>query len=174
MNHLKSALFGLLFSIPIAYSNAAVAASIVLIQESGAICALPLPVLPNTYVRYNLRRTSSPCDHFNDNVRKISFYEVPSATEVVLGNDEGYPTDGDIKGICKQYYTTDFLVKIKTIKKQTTAENIELDHLPTFSPGIIIAPGLQMVSIDAKSHLRDRLSCISIKISGAPPAPATP
>ncbi|CAI8932245.1 hypothetical protein [Pseudomonas sp. IT-P4] len=163
MNYIKAATYGLLMILPIAYSNLTMAGSIILGKEDGATCVLPLPVLPTTSVRYNLRRTSTPCDHFNDKVRTITFREVPSATEVILSDYEGV---GDIctKG------TYDFLVTLKTIKKiTTTVDNIELDHLAAYGPNQIIAPGLQMIQNDTDSHLRDKLSCVKINISKKPP-----
>jgi hypothetical protein len=162
MNHLKATTCGLLFSITIGCSSVAMAGSIVIAKGDGAICALPLPELPKTTVYYNLRRTSTPCDHFNDNVRTITFREVPSATRVTLSNYEG-DNDKCSKGIY------DFLVTLKTIKKQTTTNNIELDHLTAYGKDQIIVPGLQMVSIDSSSHLRDKLSCVQIDISEKPP-----
>lgn len=169
MNYIKSAIFGLLIFIPTAYSNTAAAGSIILAKEDGSTCAMPLPELPNTYVRYNLRRSSSPCYYFNDNVVNISFLDVPSATEVILTNYEGYPHNDDQQGVCsKGNYS--FIVTLTTTKKQTTTPFFGLDELAPYTPGMIIRPGLQMKSIDSTKQLRDALSCVSIKISDAPPA----
>ena len=168
MNHIKSAVCGLLLAIPIAYSNAAVTGTVILAKEDGSICTLPLPALPNTYIRYNFRRIDSPCSHFNDNVRPITFLDAPSATDVVLTNYEGTPKNGDTNGAYSQG-PGDFIVTLKTTRLKTTTEVIQLDHLPSYKPEQMIKPGLQMKSIEFKSHLRDKLSCLSIKISGAPP-----
>ena len=173
MNHIKSAVCGLLLAIPIAYSNAAVAGAILLAAEDGSTCTVPLPVLPNTYVRYNLRRDGSPCSSFNDKARTITFLEVPSATEVSFSDHEGYPKNNDDRysGVCGKD-EGNFLIYLTTTKRQTTTRNIELDHLATYAVGQIIAPGLQMKYRNITSHLRNSLSCISIRISEAPPLPA--
>lgn len=169
MNLLKKSACGLLLAVPIVYSSVASAGTIVIGKQDGAICILPLPELPRTAVWYKLNAGGAPCaGKFDDNVRTITFRDVPSATRVMLYDNA---TPALVPGCTRGNSGSDtFAVELKTVKKQTTTKNIELDHLPTYHAGQIIEPGLQMVNIDAQSHLRDRLSCVQIEISKAPPA----
>ena len=62
---------------------------------------------------------------------------------------------------------------LKTIKKQTSTNIIEIEYLATFSENQIIEPGLQMVELERSDVNRDKISCVRIETSAAPPIPST-
>lgn len=106
---------------------------------------------------------TSPCK--NDTARHIEFNGLPSATTILI-------TDRDD---CKKESANDswFWFEFKTTRNPTSTDFIELEYLRTYRPGAIIAPGLQLKDsyVQPGKEIRDRVSCISIKASAAPPTP---
>jgi hypothetical protein len=103
---------------------------------------------------------NKPCK--DDWARTVQFAELPSATVILM-------TDF---GDCSKDSPRQSWQEIKTIKKNTSSTIIEIEYLDTFSSGQIIEPGLQLLGKfhNPESPIRDRLGCVKITTSAAPPA----
>lgn len=168
MNPIKAAVCGLLLSTHLVYSGLALTdtsipkarGTITLMDKDKHQCSLDVPE-PGKSITYSFYPGAGRCE--NDKARDIEVNEVPSATEILL-------TDN---GDCTQDSKHEFWFKFRTTKKQTTTDYIELEYLKSYTAGQIIRPGLQLVDKwvkQANPIIRDKLSCVKITTSAAPPA----
>ncbi|WP_458129719.1 hypothetical protein [Pseudomonas sp. Z2-11] len=167
MNHVKAAVFGLLLASHIVYPESTLAdavtpsarGTIILRDIENASCSLTAPE-PGKTVVYDFTG-DKPCK--SDWARTVQFADFPSATVILM-------TDGN--SCSKDTPDQSFWQEIKTIKKNTFSEIIPIEELDIFSPGQIIESGLQLLGKfhDPGEPIRDRLGCVKITTSAAPPA----
>ncbi|WP_210640040.1 hypothetical protein [Pseudomonas sp. Tri1] len=159
MKYIKAFVFGLLLSNYLVYSSSAFSATgtIILRDKENAICSFDLPE-PGQTKTYSFTIEPYPCERWDNRARTIQLAEVPSATIILLSDFGGCLTSG---------YTW---LKLKTTKKQTSTSIQPIEYLTTYRKNQIIEPGLQMVDLEVTEEFRDKLSCIQITTSAAPPS----
>ena len=155
--------YGLLLTTTLIYSGASLSAGFVILRDKNqGICSLPVPA-PGTNISYSFYPdATSPCKGFNDNARTIQVAEVPSATTIKLTNHHWCSSD-----------TEGPWVHIKTIKKRTSTSIIQITNLFTYHPNQIIEPGLQLIMLLSTPDNLDKISCVRIITSAAPPTSST-
>lgn len=158
MNPIKTIAFGLMAILSLAHSVAAYSAgTIILLTKDNRVCPINIPE-PGKTVTIGLTNVPG-CGDFNNYTRSFKLAEVPSATQIVFFTD----------GYCD--YNNPAWFRIKTINKLTTSSIIETQHAMTFRPGQIMEPGLLMEDrLEGGGVFLDRLSCLIIKASAAPPS----
>ncbi|MCJ8205291.1 hypothetical protein [Pseudomonas sp. RGM2987] len=161
MHHIKATAIGVLLGIHLIYSAAAYSGTgtIILRDSQEAICSFPLPE-PGTTQRYSFLFGPAPCRDWSNRARTIELAEIPSATTILLTET----------GVCSKTENLSF-ISLKTTKKQTNTSIIAIEYLSTFKKDQIIEPGLQMVDLQIKSPLRDKVNCIEVTTSATPPPP---
>ncbi|MDN4548036.1 hypothetical protein [Pseudomonas sp. C32] len=168
MKPIRAITYGVLLTIGAAYSGTATFAggTVILRDNDADQCNLPVPE-PGQEKTYSfVNGEALPCGKdWNDKARTFQLGEVPSATTVLIATNRNcwntsMPEDAPW-----------FL--LKTIKKLTSTNIIEIAYLASFSENQIIEPGLQMVEFKRSDVNRDKISCIRIKTSAAPPIPST-
>ena len=166
MNHIKSCIFGLSLAINLAYSGAALSdntGNVILRDKDKAICNLPVPP-PGTRKYYSFEDGTIPappaCKDWNDKTRSIELAEVPSTTFIILAN----------RGDCASSDTGAPWFHLQAINKKTSTKIMEIEYLATFQANQIITKGLQLVRSNPGTDIRDKISCVSIETSAAPPS----
>lgn len=165
MKNMKAVTFGLLLASSLVYSGAAVSATgmVILRDKDNAICSLPVPE-PGQSKTYSFVNEPIPCKDWNDKARTVQLAEVPSASTILITNNRNC---WDISDEAPWF-------ELKTIKKQTSSTIIHIEYLTAFKKGQIIEPGLQMVEFaDSPDGNRDKISCVKITTSAAPPSSTT-
>ncbi|KIQ57615.1 MULTISPECIES: hypothetical protein [Pseudomonas] len=161
MNHIKAIAAGLLLATQLIYPAAAFSeGTIILRDKDNAICYLPVPG-PGETKNYSFLFGQVQCKDWSNRARDIELAEVPSATTILLTET----------GTCDPSNNNLSWILLKTKKKQSNTTIIAIEYLTTFQKNQIIEPALQMVDLNIKSEFRDKVSCIQIKTSAAPPAP---
>ncbi|CAI8967994.1 hypothetical protein [Pseudomonas sp. IT-P176] len=172
MDYFKVAAYGLAICSQLTYAGFTLAETPTASDRRGTIgimdkdkhqCFIPVPEAGQTVV-YPLSITS-PCE--SNTARDIEFNEIPSATTILL-TDSPFCNTNDLE--------ENFWFRFKTIKKSTTTDYIELEYFKSYVPGSIVRPGLVLTDRWLKpGHeiVRDRLSCIAISTSAAPPSSVT-
>ncbi|CAI8967949.1 hypothetical protein [Pseudomonas sp. IT-P176] len=170
MDHFKATAYGLLICSQLTYAGFTLAetpppsdrrGTIVIMDKDKFQCALPVPEAGNT-IAYNFMDSKSPCK--NDTARDIEFNEIPSATVITLTDSPTCVNNGE-----------SFIFQFKTTKKSTTTDYIELEYFKSYVRGAIVRPGLQLILrfVNSEGIIRDRLSCVRITTSAAPPSSVT-
>ncbi|BBP66511.1 hypothetical protein PHLH5_40520 [Pseudomonas sp. Cab53] len=157
MNHIKIMAAGLLLGSQLIYSTAAFS-EIILRDKDNAICSLPVPG-PGETKTYSFL-SGQPCKDWSDRARTIELAEVPSATTILLTDNVS----------CALLDNSSWVL-LKTKKKQSNTTIIAIEYLTTFQKSEIIEPALQMVDLNIKTEFRDKVSCVQVKTSAAPPSP---
>ncbi|MCJ8205292.1 hypothetical protein [Pseudomonas sp. RGM2987] len=161
MPSIKVIVAALLLSSQLTYSATAYSAmgTIILRDKDNAICSLPVPE-PGQSKGYSFVNAPLQCEGWNKRARTLELAEVPSATRIILSDSVD----------CGRYSSNSWLV-LKTRKKQTNTSIIAIEYLTTFQKDAIIEPGLQMIDLQIKTEFRDKVSCVHITTSAAPPSP---
>lgn len=150
-----------------------IAGFISVVDEHEQLCFLPVPSAGSGLTRrYEFTADGSPCSGLNDRAWSVMFEDLPSATEILLTDSRTCKTTGSSETIGK------FWVKLRTTKKVTITEEIQLPFFFRFANNKLIKPGLLLVdkhlqgdSVDAL----DALSCITVTTSRATrPKPVEP
>jgi hypothetical protein len=164
MKNLKTVTCGLLISIQLVYSSFAISATgtITLRDKDDAICNLPAPAPGNTKT-YILNDNGNPCGKWNDKARSFQLSEMPSATKILFANHQD----------CVTSSTSGPWFYLRTTNKRTTTDIIQFPFLATYQPNQIVAPGLQMFSLQPAGNNRDTLTCVRIITSPGPPSSAS-
>ncbi|MBC2688922.1 hypothetical protein [Pseudomonas kielensis] len=180
MNHIKTITCGLLLSSQIIHAQPALAAtqavgSIALMDKDKFECFIPVPAAGET-ITYDLVSAvvitppplppppPPPC-HLVE-AREFGLIGIPSATEILFSANKLCNTQPGEEG--------EFWFRFKTIKNPTTLNYIEMEYLKSFTPPNIVGPGLQLIDRFLKPGnpvVRDKLACVQIKTSAAPPTP---
>ncbi|WP_414862564.1 hypothetical protein [Pseudomonas sp. IT-P176] len=173
MDYFKVAAYGLLICSQLTYVGFTLAETPTASDRRGTIgimdkdkhqCFIPVPAA-GKFVLYDFTASNSPCA--NDTARDIEFNEIPSATTIVLADSPSC----NIRDPRENFWFT-----LKTIKKSTTTAYIELEYFKSYVSGAIVRPGLLLTDRWLKpGHeiVRDRLSCVRISTSAAPPSSVT-
>lgn len=165
MKHIKSLIYGLLLTINLVYSGTALSATgmVILRDKDKALCNLPVPE-PGDSKDYSFPNETTPCNNkdWNDRARTIQLAEVPSATTILVANNRNcWDSSGS---------TDAPWFRLKTTRKQTSTTIIHIDYLAAFREGQIIEPGLQMLELKTAADNLDKISCVRITTSAAPPS----
>ncbi|MDO7900288.1 hypothetical protein [Pseudomonas citrulli] len=137
--------------------------TLILRDHENGICRLFLPGPGTTDYIYNFNTSAPPCQSWNDRTRSIQLAEVPSATTILLSDQNN----------CDQSNFDNSWVLMRTTKKQTNSTIIETEYLMAYQKKQIIEPGLQMIDSRLKAaNFRDKISCIKVTTSAQPPAPS--
>ena len=173
MNYFKTTAYGLVIFSQLTYTGFTLAetpppsdrrGTITIMDKDKHQCSLPLPKAGETFT-YDFQHENSPC--VENTAREIEFNEIPSATEILLTDS---PTC-DINNVDEHFW-----FKFKTMREPTTTNYIEIEYFKSFLPKAIIRPGLQLIDRWLRSGstpIRDKLSCVQIKTSAAPPSSVT-
>lgn len=114
--------------------------------------------------QYEFRGNSTPC---TDNTAiTFAISDVPSAAQIFFGDEAA----------CSKQLSDNnqFWFELKTIKKLTNTEILQLTYLDTFNKGSIVRPGLQLVDkgrLNQDGHIREKLSCVRITVSSSEQTP---
>jgi len=109
---------------------------------------------------FSFTHSESPCN--NDTARTVQFAEFPSATTVYF-YDTGEALETDDQN---------FWFEVKTTRKRTSTEILNLENFNSYQPGDIIEPGLRLIRKYRKNNnapIRDALSSVCIHSATAPP-----
>ncbi|OAI94189.1 hypothetical protein [Pseudomonas putida] len=121
---------------------------------------------------YDFRAGGAGCYNLNDKAWSIAFEDLPSATEILLTDNSTCTTSGTDVAVGK------FWIKLKTTRKVTITEIMQLPYFFRFTQNTIIKPGLLLVDSYLKGSSTDALnalSCIRITTSRATlPKPTVP
>lgn len=126
-------------------------------------CSIPVPNGPLREVAtYMLSAALSLCA--SDKQTSIELQNLPSATRILLTDSYACDKVANVNDI--------FWIELVTIEKSVTMSQINIDEFLGFSPGEIVAKGLKLVGYDhyGAKPIGERLSCVSITNSPAPPA----
>ncbi|WP_019408950.1 hypothetical protein [Pseudomonas psychrophila] len=98
--------------------------------------------------KYRLQQ-GNECE--NDVVYSFMLHSVPSAATIIMADS----------GECGK--NENFYFEFKTIKYETSVPLIELNNIPTFEEGAVVAPGLRLVKkIWNGEKIGGKLSCVEI------------
>ena len=132
---------------------------IILEDKDNHSCSLDAPPTGTGATwQYELPNNITPC---NDNTAdEIAFSDLPSATTILLTDDY----------TCSQTLSADngFWIKLKTIKKLTNTDLLELNGLYNNNLKTIVAPGLQLIDkgrFNQNAPIREKLSCVRFSVS---------
>lgn len=133
--------------------------SIVIQDKDNDSCALLVPPANSGVTwQYELKGGSTPCG--NNIANKISFFDIPSASKILLTDDD----------TCTKQLSDDnlFWFELKTVKKLTNTAFMEVSDLASYNTNSIVQPGLQLVDkgrYNGNGAIREKLSCVRISVS---------
>ena len=174
MDYFKVAAYGLVICSQLTYAGFTLAetptasdrsrGTIGIMDKDKYQCFIPIPEAGQT-VLYDFTASNSPCK--TDTARDVEFNEIPSATTILLTDNKLCNTSDLLES---------FWFRFKTIKKSTTTDYIELEYFKSYVPGAVVRPGLLLTDLWLKpgnAIVRDKLSCVQITTSAAPPSSVT-
>jgi hypothetical protein len=164
MNTLKTILGGLAFSSCLITSCLALAnntstGAITFRDKDNDSCSLNAPPTGSGFTwQYELRAGQTACK--DNTADSVAFSDLPSATTIILTDNED----------CSKKASKDntFWFELKTIKKLTNTEIIQMSHLADYNEKTIIQPGLQLIGkgrYNEDGSIREKLSCVRITVS---------
>lgn len=127
--------------------------------EEPYSCTMQAPEGPTGEVwTYNFTGRDSPC--LNYKIASIEMERMDSATRILLTDNE------------RCLKIDDFWIELRTTSKSVTASLMNLDELLTYPINTVVKPGVMLTGkhIKSGSAAVERLSCVRITTSSAPPS----